>query len=101
MILEEIEKSKFSQINNNRYCFSDGIVSLPFSHPFLKEIVNKKQKTETSLQQEKRKLIPMGKFAAQKKKTISIYRSILQLKPTFYHINSLKRSAENNENINF
>ena len=67
MILEEIEKSKFSQINNNRYCFSDGIVSLPFSHPFLKEIVNKKQKTETSLQQEKRKLIPMGKFAAQKK----------------------------------
>ena len=38
MILEEIEKSKFEQINDKRYYFSYGIVSLPFSHPFLKEL---------------------------------------------------------------
>ena len=43
----------------------------------------------------------MEKFAAQKNKRISIYKSILQEKPTFYHLNSLKRKAENNENINF
>ena len=67
MIPEEIEKSKLSQISNNRYYFSDESVSLPFSHPFLKEIVDKKQKTEASLQQEKHKLISMRKFAAQKK----------------------------------
>ena len=36
MILEEIEKSKFAQINNKRYYFSEGIVSLPFSHSILK-----------------------------------------------------------------
>ena len=30
MVLEEIEKSKFAQINNKRYYFSNGIVSLPF-----------------------------------------------------------------------
>ena len=107
MILEEIEKSKFAQINNKRYYFSDRILSLPFSLPFLKEIVNfktKKQqqkKMEAFLQQEKHKLIQMEKFAAQKNKRISIYRNILQQKPTFYHLNSLKRSAENNENINF
>ena len=41
----------------------------------------------------------MEKFAGQKNKRISIYRSILQEKPTFYLLNSLKRSAENNENI--
>ena len=34
MVLEEIKKSKFAQINDERYYFSDGIVSLPFSHPF-------------------------------------------------------------------
>ena len=39
MMLEEIEKSKFVQINDKRYYFSDGIVSLPFSHPFLLEMV--------------------------------------------------------------
>ena len=40
MVLEEIEKSKFAQINGKRYYSSDGIVSLPFSHPFWLEIVN-------------------------------------------------------------
>ena len=33
--LEEIEKSKFTQINDKRYYFRDGIVSLPFFHPLL------------------------------------------------------------------
>ena len=40
MVLEEIEKAKFAQINDKRYYFSDGILSLTFSHPFLKEIVD-------------------------------------------------------------
>ena len=56
MVLEEIEKSKFAQINYKRYYFSDGIVSLPFSRPFLLGFVKfkreKKQKIETFLQQE-------------------------------------------------
>ena len=44
MVLEEIQKSKFSQINDKRYCFSEGIVSLPFSHPSLKTIIGYKEK---------------------------------------------------------
>ena len=51
--LEEIEKSKFAQINRKRYYFNDGIVSLPFSHPYLHKIVqfkrDKKQKIESFL----------------------------------------------------
>ena len=37
MALEEIEKSKFAQINDKQYYFSNGIVSLPISHPLLHE----------------------------------------------------------------
>ena len=47
MVLEELEKSKFAQINDRRYCFSDGIVSLPFCHPFLPEIVKFKREKKT------------------------------------------------------
>ena len=47
MVLDEIEKSKFVQINDKRYYFSDGIVSLSFSHPFLKEIVDFKREKKT------------------------------------------------------
>ena len=76
MILEEIEKSKFPQINDKRYYFSNRIASLLFSHPFLKETVDfkreKKQKIELFLQQEKHKLIQMEKFSAQRNKRISI-----------------------------
>ena len=55
MILEEIEKSKFAQIKDKRYYFSERIVSLPLSHPFLKEIADfkreEKQTIEPFLQQ--------------------------------------------------
>ena len=32
MLLQEVKKSKFPQINDKRYCFSNGLVSLTFSH---------------------------------------------------------------------
>ena len=70
MVPEEIEKSKFAQINGKRYYFSDGIVSLPFSHPYLHEIVqfkrDKKQTIKSFLQEEKHKLIQMEKFSLEK-----------------------------------
>ena len=57
-------------------------VSLPFSHPFLLEIVKfktkKNKKIETFLQQEKYKLIQMEKSAFEKNKRISIHRCIVQ-----------------------
>ena len=86
-ILEEIVNSKFAQINDKMYYFSNSIVSLPFSHPFLHEIVeferNKKQNIQSFLQEGKHKLIQMEKYALEKNARISLDRSILQQKPTF------------------
>ena len=99
MILQEIEKSKFTQINDKRYYFSDGIVSLPFCHLYLHETVqfkrDKKQKIEAFLQEEKHKIIQMEKFVVEVNSRISIYRSIWLQKPTFFHLESLRRSVEN------
>ena len=39
MYLEENMKSKFAQINDKRYYFCNGIVSLPIFHPHLKKIM--------------------------------------------------------------
>ena len=49
MPLKEIEKSKFAQISDKRYYFSDGIVSLSFSHLFLKEIIHFKREKSKKL----------------------------------------------------
>ena len=43
----------------------------------------------------------MEKLAVEKNKRVSTDRSILQQKPAFFHVDSLKRSVENKENINF
>ena len=38
MKMTAVNKVKFAQLNDKRYYFSDGIVSLPFGHPILDEI---------------------------------------------------------------
>ena len=35
-----VAKSKFSQINDKRFYFADGITSLPLSHSHLQELVD-------------------------------------------------------------
>ena len=73
MFLEEIEKSEFVQMNDERYYFTDRIVSLPFSHTclhelfYLKEI--KSNEIESLLQKERHKLIRMEKVSLEKKHT--------------------------------
>ena len=44
-----VTKSKFSQINDKRFYFTDAIVSLPFGHPNLNEIEDFKQKLASKL----------------------------------------------------
>ena len=37
---KNVAKSKFSQINDKRFHFADGITSLPLRHPYLQELVD-------------------------------------------------------------
>ena len=72
MILEEIEKSTFVQINDKRYCFSDGIVSLFFSHLYLLDIVQfkrdkKKTKNWIVFARGKTQIYSNGKICSGKK----------------------------------
>ena len=47
---KSVTKTKFSQFSDKRFYFSDGITSLPLSHPYLKDLnkykVRKGQRTE-------------------------------------------------------
>ena len=105
MVLEEVEKFKFAQVNDKRCYFSDVIVSLPFSHSLLSEIVEfnerKKERIEKYRTEEKQNLLNMEKKAVLKNHRLSLLRNILLQKPTYYQLDSLKRRFENNENINF
>ena len=81
MVFEQIEKSKFAQINDKRYYFSDRIVLPLSSHPFLHKInqfkEDKNKKNEAFLLEEKDKLLRMEENAIAKSQRLSLYRSIL------------------------
>lgn len=46
---KSIVESRFSQINDKRFYFEDGINSIPLSHPYLRELIDFKQKMDRKL----------------------------------------------------
>lgn len=63
-------KTKFSQLNDKRFYFADGVVSLPYGHPSLKEIdkfkKEKDQKLEKYFWEQKERLLKMEKNTLKK-----------------------------------
>ena len=79
MIMTSSNKVKFAQLNDKRYYFSDGIVSLPFGHPLLNDIRNYK-KTFTDIkdviENEKEKLLKDENDVIRNHERLSILRRI-------------------------
>ena len=75
MVLETVEKKKFSQLNDKRYYFACGILSLPFSHPYLTKINEfkfaKKQKIEQWFLKEKETLKKLERNLSKKSQVIN------------------------------
>ena len=67
MVKTSVIKNKFSQLNDERFYFPDGIVSLPFYHPVLAEINEFKQKKGQRIEKyfwkEKKHLLSLDKQA--------------------------------------
>ena len=91
--IKEIE-TNFDQLNQGKQ--NENRFSIKRNEMVLEE-------TEKSkfAQEEKYKLIQMEQFSLEKITRISLYRTILQKTLTFYHLDSLKRIVEDNQNINF
>ena len=44
MQMKSISKAQFEQLNDKRFYFSNGIISLPYGHPYLEELRKEKHK---------------------------------------------------------
>ena len=70
MTTYRITKSKFSQLNDKRFYFSNAIISLPFGHQVLNEIdqyrKNQGQRIEKYFLQKKEHLLELEKAALKK-----------------------------------
>lgn len=78
-----VAKNKFSQLNNKRICFSNGIVSLTFCHPILAEIDDCKQKKDKKIEKyfwyEKEESLRLENNALKKHERLYLYHQILNL----------------------
>ena len=85
--MTSINKVQFASLNDKRYYFMDGIVSLPFGHPLLSELRELKkcyQKIHTVIEKEKDKLLKLENQAVAKNDRLRILQSIFS-QPITYH----------------
>ena len=80
MKMKAIQKVKFARLNDKRYYFSDGIVSLPFGHMLLEKTRQyKKQldKIHLSIEKEKDAILKLENEAVMQNERLRILRCIL------------------------
>ena len=99
MIMSSINKVQFASLNDKRYYFSNGIVSLPYGHPLLTEVRNYKKspaKVHTVIEREKDKLLQLENRVVARNERLRILRSIFAQPITYYKLNSKTRLSTNN-----
>ena len=89
MKMTSVNKVQFTSLNNKRYYFSDGIVSLPYGHPLLSkihQITKTYPKIHKVIEQEKNNLLKLENEAVAKHERIRILRSIYAQPITYYKL---------------
>ena len=96
MTTHKITKTKFSQLNDKRFHFPNGILSLPFGHSSLNEIdeykKNKGQRTEMYFWTEKEKLLELENSALKNCPRLDFLNNILLQVPKIVNIDCTKNT---------
>ena len=93
MMITTINNVQFASLNDKRYYFSDGIVSLPFGHLSLSELRDYKKslaKVHTVIKKEKDKLLQLENKLVNNKERLRILSSIFSQQITYYNLESNK-----------
>ena len=102
MIMTSSNKVKFAQLNDKRYYFSDGIVSLPFGHPSLNEIRNYKKSLKDIhlvIEEEKEKLLKNENKVVNLNERLRILRTIYSQPFKYYTLKTNRPYISTQKNI--
>ena len=89
MTMTSVNKVQFASLNDKRYYFSDGIVSLPFGHPPLNQVREYKKslsKIHTVILKEKNMILHYENKAVNNNERLRILRSIFSQLVTYYRL---------------
>ena len=104
MTMTIVNKVQFASLNDKRYYFSDGIVSLPFGHPSLKQVREYKKslpKIHTVIAKEKNKILQYENAAVNDNERLRILRSIFSQPITYYRLKTDQRYVDKNKKFDY
>ena len=91
MQMKYVCKVQFGQLNDKRFYFCDGIVSLPFGHPYLEDLRENKleyRNIHSVIQTKNNKFLKEESEVIKKIPRLDILRQIYNQIPLLYEINS-------------
>ena len=94
MIMTSTNKIKFARLNDKRYYFSDGIVSLPFGHPSLNDLREYKKSLSYKhrvIDKEKNKILNDENIVVNSNERLRILRSIFSQPIKYYTLKTHRR----------
>ena len=94
MIMTNVNKVKFASLNDKRYYFSDGIVSLPFGHPSLNTVRKYKKsfsKIHNVIAKEKNEILKLENAAVNDNERLRILRSIFSQPISYFTLKTNRR----------
>ena len=104
MTMTTVNKVKFASLNNKRYYFSDGIVSLPFAHPSLNSVRQYKKslpKIHTAIAKEKNEILKYENVAVNDNERLRILRSIFSQPITYFTLKTNRRFLPANKKFDY
>ena len=102
--MTSVNKVKFASLNDKRYYFSDGIVSLPFGHPSLNAVREYKKsfsKIHTVIAKEKNKILKLENVAVNDNERLRILRSIFSQPISYFTLKTNRRFLEPSKKFDY
>ena len=93
MRMKTVEKIQFGQLNDKRFYFPNGIISLPYGHFQMEEIRKYRAKEKAihkSVKNKKMEFIKQENSIINKNKRLSVFYQIINGKPAIYTISKSK-----------
>ena len=91
MQMKSVIKVQFGQLNDKRFYFSNGLISLPFGHPYLEELRKEKHKYRAIhkiIQEKKYDFLKEESKVLEKHPRLNVLKQIFSQSPMLYELNS-------------
>ena len=91
MQIKSVSKVQFGQFNDKRFYFSNGLISLPFGHPYLEDLRKEKHKQRAIrkvIQEQKYNFLKEESEVLQKLPRLNILKQIFSQNRMLYELNS-------------